>query len=306
MPAAVPTPHSERVYPVFPDFAAYHRRGRLAPDQSGRGRKTRTCLDCFRGICEAATDGWDEPEGFDPRAFLRPRVRIRDHAGLPPTARAPDVGRPHAVPDSPPRSVLVVELHDLDHQRTGYGVRPRPSAAVGPDARQSPHGGGDTAGFRGARVIVCRVVRRDPGGKTLLPDFRGGGSRDGRTRAGRIHSHLVRGGWRAVGGRRPARWSGTRRALAGRARARLLRAARDLLGTWPAASPTRHLERRNGALRRALRPVHHPRARRVYRHNRRDHLRPRPRRGEDRSLRHGLFGVRGPLVAVLLVRVDYR
>ena len=69
-----------------------------------------------------------------------------------------------------------------------------------------------------------------------------------------------------------------------------------------AAPRARHLERGNGALRRALRPLHHPRARRVHRHNRRDHLRPRPRRGEGIiAFIMALFGLRGPLVAVLFV-----
>src|SRR5215210_783434 len=92
---------------------------RLGPDYRGRDR---TWLDCSRGICEATTDGWGEPEGLDPRALLRPRVRIRDHASLSPPARAGgDVGRCPAVPDRASRGVLVVELHDLDHKRTGYG-----------------------------------------------------------------------------------------------------------------------------------------------------------------------------------------
>src|SRR5215213_3858968 len=124
---------------------------------TGGGKTSRTWLDCSRGTCEAAASGRGEPEGVDPGALLRSRVRVRDHAGLPTPARAPDVGRRPAVPDSAPRGVLVVELHDLDHQRTGYGDRPCPSAALGPDARQPPHGGGDTAGVRGARATICRV-----------------------------------------------------------------------------------------------------------------------------------------------------
>jgi hypothetical protein len=94
---------------------------RSGPVYRGRGR---TLLEYYCGKCEAWTDGWGEPEGLDPRALLRPRVRVRDHPGLPPPARAPDVGRCTAVPDSASRGVLVVELHDLDHQRTGYGDRP--------------------------------------------------------------------------------------------------------------------------------------------------------------------------------------
>src|SRR5215211_8800692 len=204
---------------------------------TGGGKTSRTWLDCSRGTCEAAASGRGEPEGVDPGALLRSRVRVRDHAGLPTPARAPDVGRRPAVPDSAPRGVLVVELHDLDHQRTGYGDRPGLHVAAVVDARKPPHVCSDTAGFRDARAAVRRLIRCDTGGKALLPDFRGRRQRDGRTRAGRKHPHLVRGGGRAVDSRGPIRRSGTRRALAGCARARLWRAARDVLDTWPAAPP---------------------------------------------------------------------
>src|SRR3712207_9011197 len=49
---------------------------------------------------------------------------------------------------------------------------------------------------QGSCAAVCRVVRRHTDRQALLPDLRGCGSRDGRTRAGRTHPHLVRGGRR--------------------------------------------------------------------------------------------------------------
>src|SRR4051812_40443502 len=50
-----------------------------------------TRLHLSHGACQAAGKGRGEPEGIIPRALLRPRVRVRDHAGLPPAARTPDV-----------------------------------------------------------------------------------------------------------------------------------------------------------------------------------------------------------------------
>src|SRR5829696_8729244 len=49
-------------------------------------------LNCFDGLYETAANGGSESEGIHSRTLLRPRLRLRHHAGLPPPTRAPDVG----------------------------------------------------------------------------------------------------------------------------------------------------------------------------------------------------------------------
>ena len=74
-------------------------------------------LNCFHGPCETAANRRSEPEGIHPRTLLRPRVRVRHYADLSPPAGAPDVGRRRAGADRAARRVVVVELHDLDHEQ---------------------------------------------------------------------------------------------------------------------------------------------------------------------------------------------
>src|SRR5687767_14285722 len=111
-----------------------------------------TQLNCFHEADETTTNGRGEPEGIDPGTLLRPRIRLRDHAGLAPSAGTPHVGGRLAISNHPPRGVLVVELHYLDHQRAGYGGHPGSPPPLGVDARQPSYVGGDTAGFRVPRA----------------------------------------------------------------------------------------------------------------------------------------------------------
>src|SRR5918999_398091 len=92
-------------------------------------------LNCFHGLCKTAANGRSESEGIHSRTLLRPCVRLRDHAGFPPAARAPDMGGRRAGADRAARRVVVVELHYLDHKRTGYGDHPGSPAPPGIDAR---------------------------------------------------------------------------------------------------------------------------------------------------------------------------
>ena len=77
-----------------------------------------------------------DPAGDVARALLRPRLRLRRHAGLAPPARAPHVERRRPGRGRPARRVVVVELHDLGHERARPRVARR--AAAGHRASCSP------------------------------------------------------------------------------------------------------------------------------------------------------------------------
>src|SRR5215208_6486139 len=117
---------------------------------------------------------------------------------------------------------------------------------------------------------------------------------------------VVRGGGGAVDRGRARGRACANGAVAGRARARLRSAARPVLGTGTATTRRRHVERRDRALCRALRAIHHPRFGRVHSLDRRHYVRVRPGSGDDRCLHHGLPRKRGHLVAVLHVRGEAR
>src|SRR5689334_10086853 len=74
----------------------------------------------------------------DARALLRPRVRLRDHAGLAPAARAPVLGGRGAVRVRAAGRVVVVELHDLGHERARPRLDRRADAADRADAGVVP------------------------------------------------------------------------------------------------------------------------------------------------------------------------
>src|SRR5918995_3346645 len=113
-----------------------------AGDKEDSSCQVETLLSYFHGTREAAS-GRSEPEGVDPGALLRPRLRLRHHAGLPPPTRAPDVGGRRAGADCAARRVVVVELHYVDHKRTGYRDHPGSPASPGIDACEPPYVGSD-------------------------------------------------------------------------------------------------------------------------------------------------------------------
>ena len=79
-----------------------------------------------------------------------------------------------AVRADPARRVVVLELHDLGHERARPGLARRPAAADRPDADELPDGGGDPGGVRRSRAAVRGGLRRDPGRAARVPDVRGG------------------------------------------------------------------------------------------------------------------------------------
>ena len=70
--------------------------------------------------------GAPDPERHRARAVLRPGLRLRDHPGLAPAARAPDLGGRGPVGADAAGRLVVVELHDLADQR----ARPRRRSPV--------------------------------------------------------------------------------------------------------------------------------------------------------------------------------
>src|SRR5215216_6470601 len=124
-------------------------------------------LNCIHGICETAANGRSESEGIHSRTLLRPRLRLRHHAGLPPPARAPDVGGCRAGADCAARRVVVVELHYLDHKRIGYRDHPGSPAPPGIDACEPPYVGSDPGCLRRARAAIRRFLCCDPGWAAL-------------------------------------------------------------------------------------------------------------------------------------------
>src|SRR5829696_6556583 len=104
------------------------------PAQRYSSCQVQLLLNYFRGQCETAANRRSESEGIHSRTLLRPRLRLRHHAGLPPPARAPDVGGRRAGADCAARRVVVVELHYLDHKRIRYRDHPGSPASPGTDA----------------------------------------------------------------------------------------------------------------------------------------------------------------------------
>src|SRR3954454_23460336 len=121
--------------------------------------------------------------GDDARALLRPRLRVRDHAGLASAARAPELGGRGAVGVRAARGLVVVELHDLGHQRARPRLDRRADAADRADARVVPDGGGDPRRVRPPGAAVRRLVLGDPARPPLVSDLRRGRARDRRARA---------------------------------------------------------------------------------------------------------------------------
>ncbi|CAA9490497.1 MAG: low temperature requirement A, partial [uncultured Rubrobacteraceae bacterium] len=201
-----------------------------------------------------------------------------------------------------PRGVVVVELHDVGHQRARHGVHLRAAVDDLLDAPEPPDGGRDTAGFRGAGAALRRLLRGDTGRTSRVLDVHRVGEGNGRARARRAHPDLVRGGRRAVDLRRPGGGAGAGGPVAGRARAGLRGAAPRLPGAGAPAAGGVRVERGHGALRRALPALHHHRARGDDSHHRGDHRRPRPRRGGAGGVRDGLRDDGGDVVAVLHLR----
>src|SRR5215207_312017 len=205
--------------------------------------QSETLLNFFHGSCETAANGRSEPEGIHPRTLLRPCLRLRHHAGLPPPARAPDVGGRRGGADRTARRVVVVELYDLDHKRTGYGDHPGSPAPPVSDARQPPDVCSDPGCLRRARATVRGFLRGDPGGTARVSHVRGGAARDDRAGARWKDPHVVRSGGGAVDRGRVRGRADANGAVASCARARLRRAARPVLGPWTATTSGRHVGR---------------------------------------------------------------
>ena len=216
----------------------------------------------------------------DARAVLRPRLRLRDHAGLAPAARRPDAGR------APAQAALVLLVvwwswnyttwvtNELDPDSIvvrllliGLMLASLLMAIAIPDA----------FGERGA--AVRRLVRRHPGRAPPVPDLRRRRRRHDRARARRRASSSGSSPPACSGSRARsptatrARCSGWRRSAIDYARAAgHVLGARARRGSTPDA-----WEVGTGALRRALPAVHHHRARRDDRDHRRDDRRARAR-----------------------------
>ncbi len=110
--------------------------------------------------------------GVQPGAVLRPRVRVRDHAGVACAAARPDLGRGLARHARADGRVVGVELHDLGDERARPG-RGRGAVAADRDhAREPADGGCDPGGVRRPGAPVRRLVRGDPGGSPPVPHVR--------------------------------------------------------------------------------------------------------------------------------------
>src|SRR5919205_25557 len=96
----------------------------------------------------ASSGQWGGGSGDDPGALLRPRVRVRDYAGLPPPAQSPDLGGGRPVTARAARSVVVVELHHVGHERARPRDYSRAPANDRLDAREPVDGGSDPASLR--------------------------------------------------------------------------------------------------------------------------------------------------------------
>ena len=236
--------------------------------------------------------------GDVPRAVLRPRLRLRGHPALAPPARAPHVRRRGRNRLPAPGRVVGVDLHDLDDElvrpRVGRGAR---GAGRG-DAREPADGDRDPGRVRRPRGAVRGVLRRAPGDPQRLHRRRDGqGAAD--ARRVRADPRLERHGRRGLdhGRDRARRLAGAD--LDRRARPRLRSAVRRLLDAAPRADVDDRPGDRGRALRRALPAVHHHRARRVDRRDRRDRLEPRPRARQRRRADRRLPRLGGALVALL-------
>ena len=157
------------------------------------------------------------------RAVLRPRLRLRDHAGLAPAAR-------HLNWTGAGQATLVLLVVWWSWNYTTWvtnELNPESIAVrlllIGADAGQPPDGDRDPGGVRRQGAAVRRLVRRDPGGAPSVPDLRRGRARHQRARPGGAHPDLVRRRGRALDRGRARRRLGADRALAGGARARLRR-----------------------------------------------------------------------------------
>ena len=238
----------------------------------------------------------------DPRALLRPRLRVRDHAGLAPRARRSELdgrGSRHACAA---RRLVGVELHDVGHERARPGLDRRASAAARADVREPAARRRDPGGVRRPRAAVRRRVRRDPGGPAHLPDVRHRGTRDDRARAVGPDPRVALRRRRALAGGRLRRRRGAHGAVARGPGDRLRRAARPLLGARPREARGGHVGGRDGALRRALPALPDHRARRDDRDHRSDDGRPGARHGTRCGARARLPLDRRALVALLRLR----
>ena len=119
----------------------------------------------------------------DARAVLRPRVRLRDHAGLAPPARAPDLGGRRAG-----ALVLLVVWWSWNYTTWVTNELDPDSIAVrllliGLMLASPPDGGRDPGGVRGPRAAVRGRLRGDPGRPAHVPDLRRRRAGDDRARA---------------------------------------------------------------------------------------------------------------------------
>ena len=186
------------------------------------------------------------------------------------------------------RRLVGVELHDLGDER----ARPRLDVVrlllIGDHAREPADGRRDPGRVRRAGRCCSRAayVAIQVGRHTFLTFAAADAGTIERERAG-TDPDLVRRGRGALDRRRARRRRGAHRALDRRARDRLRRTARPVLGPGAAAARGDDVGRRDGAFRRALPAVHDHRARRVDRGHRRDDR--RARRSTPRGSR--AFGV---------------
>src|SRR4051794_13378814 len=67
--------------------------------------------------------------GERPRALLRPRLRLRDHADLAPAAARPELARGLALGARADGRLVGLELHDVGHERARPRLERRPPAA---------------------------------------------------------------------------------------------------------------------------------------------------------------------------------
>ncbi len=247
----------------------------------------------------AAPRGGRRPAREHARAVLRPRLRLRHHAGVAPAARAPRLAGRGAVRVRAARGLVVVELHRLGHERAQPRLDRGPPAADRADAAQPADGDRDPRRLRGAGAPVRGQLRGDPDRAPLVPHVRGGRARHDRAPARGAHPRLVRGGGRALDRGRARGGGGADDPVARGAGARLRRPARDLLAAGTAAHRRRGVGDRHGALRRALPAVHHHRPRRDDRHHRRDDGRARAD-DADRGRLRARLPVHGRAVVALL------
>ena len=152
------------------------------PCESVWGHVTRECAQRMRfglGVRDeglAASRPGGRAARHQPRALLRPRLRVRDHAGVAPPARPPELGGRGTVDARAARRLVVVELHDVGHERARSAIDRRSPAPDRADAREPVDGDRHPGGVRRQGAAVRGLVRRDSGGAAHLPDLRRGGA----------------------------------------------------------------------------------------------------------------------------------